>query len=1177
MLNKRINVVSMLSVTSLLTLGLMTSSFAINEDISLNNFGADSMELIINSNGKAQSVFHYPYKGEVQTFVAPMDGIYKFEAWGAEGGDNKYYWGQNVPVLGSTASVATTNNGAYAEGQSYLNKGDTIYVYVGGRGQDETSDINAHSRVVENGGWNGGGNGFGAASAGGGGATDFRLNNDLESAKFTSKSADDTRILVAGGGGGMPSVIPDNMIMRHVTPREAYTSTLAAQSMVGGNTVSRRQLLGDETAAYPLASLSSLKSEYLNVVTTMSNQGENSSNANYGGGGGGFDAGKSFTVPRVVQSPAVGGAVSYAFGQNVGGTSGRNTHLGEKNMTHHTELTGVQTMPHPAGGTQVGNSGHGYAKITMQNTAPTFTLSNTFRDGSSITRGEQIEVTGTIYDEIGNTMSLFMQFGDNAPIEIVNKKTSFIQESFVYNFSVPENMDYGAYDLVFWSEDDLGAISSRTTYRLVYTNKSASAFTHELSTNAWTNRDVTITVVPSAGYPFEYYNNHGSSTAINHGSYNAMTYTASNNGAYTFKGFTYAGEMISHAVSVGNIDKVAPTINYRILNTALTSQDVTIEVEGSDALSGVAKIILPNGREILSNTATYTAVDNGTYKFQVVDNAGNATSRDIVVSNIDKNVPTISVSQDITTLTNKATLTASAESLSGISYIEKPDNIRVYNRDEVNPFTTTFDITKNGEYRFIAENIAGERVENIMIVNNIDDKAPVLNIDYDDTQTNNDVIVRITASDEHGILKLTMPNNSSVLNDNTMYTITTNGTYTFSVTDRAGNVTTKDIVISNINKTGPTFTSSVTPGTWTNDKVQIMINAFSGNVELDEITLPDGTKVNNRVAVYYVDKNGVYDFTLRDALGNITNAQITVDNIDKNPPELIVGTSLMLPNYPTGEGLVLDKPRFFFKVTDTGGSDFILNQSNVNITAPNGDRVFYSGYDEVNGIYVEYDKFDESLNGEWTIKVRDNAGNETIKTHTSMLADGTAPKLSISSHILSSTSKLITAIAVDEGVAGLDYIKTPDGIFHRNTNKVDYVVSEYGEYIFEVADNYGNVRTEKTIVNTQGNSSTELILTPHTEEWISGDVLIDVKTVNVSHQISHIILPNGNVVLGDNANYIITQNGIYEFIAVDVLGNEFKNIAIVSNIDKEEPTVTITNEVNWTNESVDVLIEATDN
>ena len=100
----------------------------------------------------------FNYTGNVQTFTAPATGEYTLEVWGAEGGTSGY-----------------GGKGGYAKGTVTLNKGETIYIYVGGQT-----------------GWNGGGSGHGLASDSGGGATDIRRGG---------QSLND-RIIVAGGGGG---------------------------------------------------------------------------------------------------------------------------------------------------------------------------------------------------------------------------------------------------------------------------------------------------------------------------------------------------------------------------------------------------------------------------------------------------------------------------------------------------------------------------------------------------------------------------------------------------------------------------------------------------------------------------------------------------------------------------------------------------------------------------------------------------------------------------------------------------------------------------------------------------------------------------------------------------------------------------------------------------------------
>ena len=116
------------------------------------------------------------------TFTASTPGYYKIELWGASGGcawrDSSY-----------------SSGGGYASGEIYLNKGDKLYVYVGGQG-GSGGGTNPYNGPV--GGYNGGGYGGNANSSAGGGATDVRLTPGLWNDSLSLAS----RIMVAGGGGG---------------------------------------------------------------------------------------------------------------------------------------------------------------------------------------------------------------------------------------------------------------------------------------------------------------------------------------------------------------------------------------------------------------------------------------------------------------------------------------------------------------------------------------------------------------------------------------------------------------------------------------------------------------------------------------------------------------------------------------------------------------------------------------------------------------------------------------------------------------------------------------------------------------------------------------------------------------------------------------------------------------
>ncbi len=85
----------------------------------------------------------FDYIGSEQSFTVPLQGKYKIELWGAEGG--------KALCQGSVCNDG--GNGAYTKGEINLQKEQTLYLYVGGAG------ANASKRVESLGGYNGGGTG----------------------------------------------------------------------------------------------------------------------------------------------------------------------------------------------------------------------------------------------------------------------------------------------------------------------------------------------------------------------------------------------------------------------------------------------------------------------------------------------------------------------------------------------------------------------------------------------------------------------------------------------------------------------------------------------------------------------------------------------------------------------------------------------------------------------------------------------------------------------------------------------------------------------------------------------------------------------------------------------------------------------------------------------------------
>ncbi len=135
------------------------------------------------------SVNTFYFTGETTEWLVP-EGVTEImvRAWGASGGHGS----------GPGYELNMGGRGAYVTGRVAVTPGETIYINVGGQGE------NAQLADIAEGGWNGGGTGgldtmyVGNGAGGGGGATDIRIGgNDLEN-----------RVLVAAGGGGASKNAP---------------------------------------------------------------------------------------------------------------------------------------------------------------------------------------------------------------------------------------------------------------------------------------------------------------------------------------------------------------------------------------------------------------------------------------------------------------------------------------------------------------------------------------------------------------------------------------------------------------------------------------------------------------------------------------------------------------------------------------------------------------------------------------------------------------------------------------------------------------------------------------------------------------------------------------------------------------------------------------------------------
>lgn len=283
---------------------------------------------------------NFDYTGDSQTFTTKYDGSYRVELWGAQGGSLE------PDFLGGL--------GAYSSGIVSLTSNEQLFLYIGGKG------IGGTDLLQYEGGYNGGGRSGYHQTAGysfsGGGSTDIRLVSGDETDFNSLKS----RIIVAAGGGGSASIHNQTVIPGY------------GGGLIGGNGTGthNEQIAYGGTQIYGGSGYNGLVSKqgFFGIGGT--------GQVNTGGWGGGGGSGY------------YGGALGYGHGGGGGSSfisgyagcdaiseestedniihTGQSIHYSGYKFSNAVMYAGNEEMPtHDGTSTMIGNSGNGFAKISL--------------------------------------------------------------------------------------------------------------------------------------------------------------------------------------------------------------------------------------------------------------------------------------------------------------------------------------------------------------------------------------------------------------------------------------------------------------------------------------------------------------------------------------------------------------------------------------------------------------------------------------------------------------------------------------------------------------------------------------------------------------------------------------------------------------------------------------------
>ena len=300
---------------------------------------------------------NFEYTGEIQEFTAPVKGYYKLETWGAQGGGSKTYtdgnYISNRQGFKDDMTYVEGGKGGYTTSTVYLEEGQTVYIAVGGQGEElyYTQNEIFNATTIPNGnGFNGGGKAFAADKygdcyvGGGGGATHIALTKQGDGLLSNYESYQDDVIAVAGGGGGSGFYHNRGSGFWHhglggagggLESQGNYDNNAgnAGKSTVNGSTQTSS---GTGTNKWSKGSFGQGATYYDSSITGS------------GSGGGGWYGGSTTLLQ--------GGA----------GGSGHisTTTINGKDIINGESIIGTEEFPSPYGTTETGHTGNGYARIT---------------------------------------------------------------------------------------------------------------------------------------------------------------------------------------------------------------------------------------------------------------------------------------------------------------------------------------------------------------------------------------------------------------------------------------------------------------------------------------------------------------------------------------------------------------------------------------------------------------------------------------------------------------------------------------------------------------------------------------------------------------------------------------------------------------------------------------------
>lgn len=611
----------------------------------------------------------------------------------------------------------------------------------------------------------------------------------------------------------------------------------------------------------------------------------------------------------------------------------------------------------------------------------------------------------------------------------------------VYSFNDADQGEYtkntslnfeGRY--VFTAIDSTGNSSSQT----VYVDKTAPKFASEFydaqgtplvlnsRSNAkatWADAGTNEAPIKACTYVRQYYDAATNSVKSDA----AKTYTKAAEltaeGKYTFTLTDSAG---NSSTATYIVDKTAPVIT---VGNEASKTSVSASTSFSAAETAITMTYSLNGGAATSYRSGQSLSSEGRYVITATDAVGNSSSKTLYV---DKTAPTLTYTETSKSAVSASWSVGTNESPVTATYV----HTSIGGTSARTAYGSGQSLTAEGKYVITATDAAGNSSTATLYV---DKTAPTFTVSNPSKTS-----IRATfstAAHESPVTATVQHNGDTAVTYSSGRALTDPGRYIFTVTDRAGNSTTKTTYIDNA---APTLVRSFEYGN-TDGSVTFTRTDYESPVSaVYSFIGASGTKTNIAYSSgQRLTDDGEYTVTATDDAGNVSTVKLVVDR--KTPTLTFADGTTGALQITRGSSSVSWKAERYESPVNVVYSFVSFDESK----APSANNVSYSS----GNVFT--------AEGTYEFTATDRAGNVAV---CAVIIDNTPPTLTFAANGIAFeryTNSVFTARG-DDALSGVDKIEIyEDGEYIQ----YDFMPrSDNGAYLFRLSDKAGNMTSATATV-----------------------------------------------------------------------------------------------------------------